>query len=93
MQEHHATGWASPAPAWSAYTNDTRYGHGTLALVNATHARWRWHVNDAGEDEGAAPAWNVRDEAWIVQASDVCFLFFKCPSTGGGGITFTVRSR
>ncbi len=35
-----------PSPAWSAF-REASYGHGTLEVVNATHALWKWHRNQA----------------------------------------------
>ena len=59
-REGHAKGYASPAPEWSAWRNDTHFGHGTVAIHNSTHMLWRWHVNEDG-------LWEARDEVWIVR--------------------------
>ena len=40
------TTWLSPQPAWSAFRNAT-WGHGRFVVLNATHAEWSWHMNDA----------------------------------------------
>ena len=37
----------------------TDYGHGRVELLNATHARWEWHVNPDKD-------WMVEDEVIIV---------------------------
>lgn len=38
---------------WSAFRNGTRYGFGTLEIINETHARWKWLPNNetGAEDE------------------------------------------
>lgn len=36
--------YVSPSPSWSA-EREASYGHGTLDVVNATHAVWTWHRN------------------------------------------------
>jgi len=37
--------WRQPQPAWSAF-REASFGHGTLELINASVAEWRWHRND-----------------------------------------------
>ncbi|CAK0783284.1 hypothetical protein CVIRNUC_006483 [Coccomyxa viridis] len=59
-------------PAWSEY-RESSFGHGTLDMVNATHALWRWHANQ----DGNAVA---RDEIYIIRDTGAC------PNKGGSGI-------
>jgi len=33
-------------PSWSAFRNGTSYGHGKITLLNASHMRWDWMVDD-----------------------------------------------
>merc|ERR1712054_421346 len=49
-REGHANHF-HPQPAWSAFRNGTRYGHGKLTLVNSTHMKWDW----IGLDSPGAP--------------------------------------
>ena len=37
---------SQPTPAWSAYHNGADFGHGKVKLINATHAKWSWIVNN-----------------------------------------------
>lgn len=46
-------------PEWSAY-REPSFGHGTLELLNATHATWTWTKNQW-------PAFNVADKVTIVR--------------------------
>ena len=41
------TSWKA-TPAWSAF-HSAQFGHGELALLNATHAHWTWHRNADAE--------------------------------------------
>ncbi|GMI24220.1 hypothetical protein TeGR_g12646 [Tetraparma gracilis] len=51
-REGHAAGFLdSNAPAWSAFRDNTIFGHGTLELKNETHAYFSWHKN-VDEEEG-----------------------------------------
>ena len=59
-REGHATGYHKPSPAWSAFTNDTQFGHGTVSIYNHTHLRWQWHIN-------VEPAWFTQDDAWVLR--------------------------
>lgn len=62
-REGHAYGYVhNVTPAWSAYKNDTQFGHGTLSIHNESHMLWEWHIN---ED----PNWCTRDAVWITQGS------------------------
>lgn len=45
-------------PAWSAFRDGSVFGHGTLTVANATHARWEWHRNPDSE-------WTVTDSVWF----------------------------
>lgn len=48
-----------PQPKWSAF-RESRFGHGSLEVVNATHMRWGWHrIVDPENIMG--------DEVWIVK--------------------------
>jgi len=58
------SGYYTPQPAWNAYANDTRFGHGTLSVANATHLHWGWHINPDGE------GWELRDEVWVVRSAE-----------------------
>ncbi|CAK0736397.1 hypothetical protein CVIRNUC_000740 [Coccomyxa viridis] len=51
-------------PAWSAY-RESSFGHGTLDLVNDTHALWSWHAN---QDSNAV----ARDQVYIVRNTHAC---------------------
>jgi len=45
-REGHAAGFLDPSPpAWSAFRDNTIFGHGTLELANSTHAYFNWHKN------------------------------------------------
>ncbi|KAG5182356.1 Metallo-dependent phosphatase-like protein [Tribonema minus] len=57
-REGHARGLYAP-PHWSAARDDGAFGHGRLAVANATHARWEWRRNR----DGAA---QLGDASWIV---------------------------
>jgi acid phosphatase type 7 len=39
-REGHAKVYEKPDSAWSAYKNDTSFGHGTITIVNDTHMLW-----------------------------------------------------
>lgn len=57
-------------PAWSAY-REPSFGHGTLELLNTTHARWTWN-------KVQWPAWKVADDVMIIRGGDkVCGDGFK----------------
>ena len=43
-REGLADTYDEPQPEWSAY-REASFGSGTLDLLNATHALWRWHRN------------------------------------------------
>ncbi|CAL0326746.1 unnamed protein product [Lupinus luteus] len=45
-------------PPRISYVRDRSYGHGTLEVANATHARWRWIKNDKNDPR-------VVDSVWI----------------------------
>lgn len=47
-REGLAHDFAREQPVWSAY-REASYGHGTLDVVNATHAIWKWHRNQVIE--------------------------------------------
>ncbi|CAL5218603.1 g300 [Coccomyxa viridis] len=51
-------------PAWSLY-RESSFGHGTLDLINGTHALWSWHAN---QDSNAV----ARDSVYIVRNSTAC---------------------
>mmetsp|Transcript_20506 Transcript_20506/g.26683 ORF Transcript_20506/g.26683 Transcript_20506/m.26683 type:complete len:414 (-) Transcript_20506:210-1451(-) len=45
-REGHAKKYVKPDPEWSAYKNDTSFGHGTITIFNDTHMQWEWFIND-----------------------------------------------
>ncbi|XP_050211083.1 bifunctional purple acid phosphatase 26-like [Mercurialis annua] len=47
-QEGLATKYMDPQPHYSAF-REASYGHGTLEIMNRTHAFFSWHRNDDGE--------------------------------------------
>jgi hypothetical protein len=50
-REGHASGYISESPPdWSAFRDNTIFGHGLLRLTNATHGAWEWHSNLAGDE-------------------------------------------
>lgn len=46
-----------PQPAESLF-REASFGHGTLEVVNASHALWTWHRND--DDEAV-----IADQLWL----------------------------
>lgn len=51
-REGLSTYYLDPAPKWSVF-REASYGHGSLDLLNSTHAVWRWLRNGGGgEGEG-----------------------------------------
>ncbi|KAG6479169.1 probable purple acid phosphatase 20 [Zingiber officinale] len=56
-REGLASKFLNPQPSISVF-REASFGHGRLAVVNATHARWSWHRND---DDKAVAA----DEVWF----------------------------
>jgi predicted phosphodiesterase len=44
-REGHASDYG-PRPSWSAFRSGTAFGHGRVEIVNNTHLRWDWLVND-----------------------------------------------
>eukprot|EP00301_Raphidiophrys_heterophryoidea_P021116 c5640_g2_i1.p1 GENE.c5640_g2_i1~~c5640_g2_i1.p1 ORF type:complete len:356 (+),score=59.24 c5640_g2_i1:81-1070(+) len=62
-REGHATGYYEQ-PEWSAFRNDSSYGHGLLNIYNASHAVWTWH-----RIEDQEPV--VSDSVWFVHNSYV----------------------
>ena len=64
-REGLADTYDEPQPEWSAY-REASFGSGTLDLLNATHALWRWHRNQDSQavvsDEvgGSASVNNLR---------------------------------
>jgi hypothetical protein len=53
----------SKQPAYSAY-REPSFGFGSLDLLNATHAHWKWTKN-------VVPGWKVADEVVIVRGGNV----------------------
>merc|ERR1712146_427268 len=49
-----------PQPEWSAYREPV-FGHGRLALFNATHAHFTWHKNVDSEPV-------VSDDVWVIKS-------------------------
>lgn len=47
-------------PAWSAY-RESSFGHGTLDVINATHALWNWHRNQDGNAVAVDTIYIVRN--------------------------------
>jgi hypothetical protein len=58
-REGHAKVYEKPDPAWSAYKNDTSFGHGTITIYNDTHMQWKWYVN------GDSRYWFSHDTFWM----------------------------
>ncbi|KAK1389640.1 Purple acid phosphatase [Heracleum sosnowskyi] len=56
-----ATKFIDPQPAESLF-REASFGHGTLEVVNASHALWTWHRND--DDEAV-----VTDQLWLQSLS------------------------
>uniref|UniRef100_A0A7S0WT41 Purple acid phosphatase n=1 Tax=Pyramimonas obovata TaxID=1411642 RepID=A0A7S0WT41_9CHLO len=65
-REGIAAPWAEPQPEWSAFREGS-FGHGTVEVVNSTHAVWRWMRNKDGMAD-------VADELWLdkTQRSATC---------------------
>jgi hypothetical protein len=66
-------------PAYSAY-REPSFGFGSLDLLNATHAHWKWTKN-------VVPGWKVADEVMIVRGSNVA-----CKGSGVGGAAAMKRA-
>eukprot|EP00239_Pterosperma_sp_CCMP1384_P010108 CAMPEP_0197862064 /NCGR_PEP_ID=MMETSP1438-20131217/38526_1 /TAXON_ID=1461541 /ORGANISM="Pterosperma sp., Strain CCMP1384" /LENGTH=309 /DNA_ID=CAMNT_0043479475 /DNA_START=157 /DNA_END=1086 /DNA_ORIENTATION=- len=60
-REGLAEPWMKPQPDWSAF-RESSYGHGTLSVVNTTHAHWSWYRNQDQDTK-------VSDAVWIVKPS------------------------
>lgn len=52
----------SKQPAYSAY-REPSFGFGSLDLINATHASWKWTKN-------VVPGWKVADQVTIVRGGN-----------------------
>ena len=50
-REGLSVNYLDPAPRWSAF-REASYGHGSLDLLNSTHAVWRWLRNGGGGGQG-----------------------------------------
>jgi hypothetical protein len=60
-REGHATPYEpGPEPAWSAFRNDTQFGHGRLTFFNDTHLGWVWFSNEEGQKAAFDSTWIVR---------------------------------
>jgi len=68
--EGPACGRHPQQPDWAVF-QEYSFGHGTLSIPNATHARWSWHRNQDRQDVFA-------DDVWIQPAS------MRCSITEGG---------
>ena len=64
-REMFATPWVDPQPEWSALREDA-YGHGSLQVVNSTHAHWTWLRNK--DPWNPNPERVVGDDVWITRA-------------------------
>lgn len=53
--------YIDPKPEISIF-REASFGHGTLEVVNATHAFWTWHKNDNEEPV-------VSDSVWVTSLS------------------------
>lgn len=62
-REGLAQTFLDPKPDWSLY-REASFGHGTLQVVNATHAHWTWHRNQDNEKV-------VADDLWLRNMADV----------------------
>lgn len=49
-----------PSPEWSVF-REASFGHGTLDVLNSTHAFWRWVRNQDGEAVAADEVMVVKD--------------------------------
>ena len=79
-REGLSANYLDPAPKWSAF-REASYGHGSLDLLNSTHAVWRWLRNGGGGGESGggddsgdffSPSKKslsvvAADETWIVR--------------------------
>jgi hypothetical protein len=57
-REGHAEQYAS-WQNWSAFRNASDFGHGRVQVLNKTHLKWEWHINDENE-------WIVSDSVLLV---------------------------
>jgi len=64
-REMFAKPWVDPQPAWSALREDA-YGHGSLQIVNESHAHWTWIRNK--DPWNPNPSHVVGDDVWITRA-------------------------
>ena len=63
-RERISDSFADEQPPWSAF-REASFGHGTLEIVNETHAEWIWYRNDASEEFGRAPS----DSVWVLRGN------------------------
>lgn len=70
-------------PAWSAY-REPSFGHGTLDILNGTHALWKWHRN---QDNNAV----ATDQAYIIRDTANCpnKMYPVVRSTNGAALSAT----
>ena len=75
-REGLASHYLDPAPWWSAF-REASFGHGTLTIANATHARFAWHRDQDGERVLSDESWAVKDPSCEKQRA--------APTLGGRG--------
>ncbi|KAK9797409.1 hypothetical protein WJX73_007209 [Symbiochloris irregularis] len=51
-------------PIWSQY-RESSFGHGTLDIMNTTHALWQWHRNQDSNDV-------IADEIYLIRNTSQC---------------------
>jgi len=56
-----------PQPEWSAF-RESKFGHGEMAVHNATHLQWNWHRVVDDEPVSADSVWLVKGSDGIVAA-------------------------
>lgn len=59
-REGLAEDYFHPSPVWSMY-REASFGHGTLDVLNGTHALWRWVRNQDGQAVAADQQMLVKD--------------------------------
>lgn len=59
-REGHAGPFNDTRPVWSAFRNDTQFGHGRLTFHNASHLSWVWYSNEQGQKVPFDRTWIVR---------------------------------
>ena len=67
-REGLSVNYLDPAPKWSAF-REASYGHGSLDLLNSTHAVWRWLRNGGGGEGGEGEKRESGDETGFFSSS------------------------